>query len=86
MRTCKSPIVWVKGTGAVLPGEAGGILRSKWKPRSKRVASIGSITGGEEGFWSAEATAKRCVGIWASRETCISNVDPMASGLAGAVG
>jgi len=70
----------------MVPGGAGGILRSKRKPCSKRVASMGSITGGEEGLWSSEVTAKTWVGIWASRKTCILNVGPTAPGLAGTVG
>ena len=60
----------------MLPGGTGEILRSKRKPRSNRVMSMGSIRGGEEGFCSGEVTAKRWVGMWASRETCILNVDP----------
>ena len=70
----------------MLPGGVGGILRSKRKPCSKRVTSMGSIKGGEEGCWSGEVTAKTWVGMWASRVTCILNVGPMASGLGGLVG
>lgn len=70
----------------MLPGGAGKLLRSKRMPCSKRVTSMGSITGSEEEFWSCAVTAKTWVGMWASRETSILNVGPMASGLSGTVG
>ena len=86
MRICESPCVCQCGMGAVLPGGGSGTSSSKWKPCSKRVMSIGSIIGGAEGFWSGDVTAKTWEGIWASRETCILNVAPIASGLSGTVG